>query len=204
MTELQRRTLTIADAEHYLRSEVGIYGKTTARAIELVLEALRMERIHHEYAARQLKNVCTAVAPLCDCDLNPDTTGGPERDCPIHGDYEWVAEQLREVVRRQSFPEQTPVPAARPAEHSGELVTRSYIGLRGSQRVTLIYGPAPAEKFAEHGMDGPIEIDGTWCYPASEEIARAWTDEDDEPSEADTITPANAGDKTMRTYPEEK
>lgn len=26
------------------------------------------------------------LAPLCPCDPNPETTDGPQRECPLHGD----------------------------------------------------------------------------------------------------------------------
>ncbi len=37
-------------------------------------------------AQAELATLHAALAPLCPCDPNPATTGGPQQDCPLHGD----------------------------------------------------------------------------------------------------------------------
>lgn len=51
------------------------------------------------YAAQQLENLRKAFAPLCPCDLNPETTDGPQQECPIHGDGVTFVEGVRGAAR---------------------------------------------------------------------------------------------------------
>jgi hypothetical protein len=36
---------------------------------------------------------------LCPCDYNPETTEGPERDCPLHGDLPYAIDRVRRGLR---------------------------------------------------------------------------------------------------------
>lgn len=51
---------------------------------------------------------------LCVCDHNPETTNGPERECPIHGETPWavmrlvLAERVTEAARTYVHPARCP------------------------------------------------------------------------------------------------
>lgn len=55
------------------------------------------QRIELEHVWKLVQDVDKAIAPLCPCDTNPETSNGPERECPMHGDPPYVALLLAKV-----------------------------------------------------------------------------------------------------------
>jgi len=88
----------LAEAKRFLRSEMSelsqpVGGETDTRDLWLVMreydrrgEAFRTMENRLDFAERRLKELDTALSPLCLCDPNPETTDGPQRECPLHGD----------------------------------------------------------------------------------------------------------------------
>jgi hypothetical protein len=66
--------------------------------VESLRQDLRRAIIRAESTERYLTEVCRAVDPMCPCNLDPETTNGPERSCPLHGDSEYVARMLRSLL----------------------------------------------------------------------------------------------------------
>lgn len=64
-----------AEAVKTVRAEIERLRKNNHR-----LGLLRVEAESNVDRLRQ------AFTPLCPCDLNPETTDGPQQECPIHGD----------------------------------------------------------------------------------------------------------------------
>ena len=52
-------------------------------------------RVRAEYAERRLTELNRSLDPLCPCDVNPETTRGPEQECPLHGDGVSFVQQVR-------------------------------------------------------------------------------------------------------------
>jgi len=80
----------LAEAEEFAREIHHMYpaGQLDAFMTEYDRrgEALRVLEIRLHYAERRLAELDTALSPLCLCDHNPETTDGPQRECPLHGD----------------------------------------------------------------------------------------------------------------------
>lgn len=63
------------------------------RAVELDCAQLRI-RVHR--ADRTLRDVCSAVGPLCPCDPTPETTDW-HRKCPMHGEPDVARAEMRRL-----------------------------------------------------------------------------------------------------------
>jgi hypothetical protein len=58
-------------------------------------QAVHRWRLRAEYAERHLMELNRSLEPLCPCDVNPETTDGPDQDCPLHGDGVSFVTQVR-------------------------------------------------------------------------------------------------------------
>jgi len=56
------------------------------REVTRLANELRLLKVRSEYTERNHQQLCKALEPLCPCDYNPETTDGPQQDCPLHGD----------------------------------------------------------------------------------------------------------------------
>lgn len=70
---MPREPMTVPRAENLART-----GALGTAGTELLFELERVRRVVADY-----ERLADALEPLCPC---PDAEGGPEQDCPLHGD----------------------------------------------------------------------------------------------------------------------
>lgn len=51
-------------------------------------------------AMHYLRNTADGLMPLCPCDLNPETSDGPQQECPVHGDGATFVEDVQVMRAR--------------------------------------------------------------------------------------------------------
>ncbi len=50
---------------------------------------------------QERRRIVDRLTELCPCDTNPETTGGPEQACPVHGDGVTFVADVRRLVAVQ-------------------------------------------------------------------------------------------------------
>lgn len=96
MREVVGRPITVDQATAHLRDGRVICDRVTSEAIRILLTTLDLTSGGLEATRRTLIVLREALAPMCPCDPNPETTDGAQPECPLHGDPVLVAKLLRE------------------------------------------------------------------------------------------------------------
>lgn len=92
--------------EKYRETVSVLLGQRDELTAEQDALKAELERLQESYAAAQRRHeldyqfVADQLFASCICDCNPETTDGPEEDCPVHGMEEFRPLALRDRTQR--------------------------------------------------------------------------------------------------------